>query len=117
MTVESNDMARVIEELEDENDALICTLARIESINEEGIPGELVWRMSDGESPTLVWREHRGLSQSDLAEASGVSIDEIRRVEANDGEPGFLAMAEIARVLKVEMEMLLPVPYEGRARR
>jgi hypothetical protein len=112
-----NDMARVIEEPEDENDALICTLARIESINEEGIPGEMVWRMSDGENPTLVWREHRGLTRDQVADAAGLPVEQVQPVDSGDEEPGFLAMAEIARVLRVEMEMLLPVLPEGRARR
>ena len=117
MSTANSDIARELEEIEDERDGLAATLARIESLNQEMIPGEIVWRISDGECPVSVWREHRGLSRENLAEAASVPLRAIERVESGEGEVGFLIMAEIARVLRVEMEMLLPVPPEGRAAR
>lgn len=114
MSSNANDIVRELEEVEDERDALAITLARIESMNEEPIPGDIVWRISAGELPVAVWREHRGLTQADLAAAACVDLGVIRSIEAREGEPGFYATAEIARVLRVEMEMLLPVPPQGR---
>lgn len=117
MSATGNDIVRELEEIEDERDALAATLARIESLNEELVPGEIVWRLSDGENPVRVWREHRRMTRDALADAAKLPPSVVERIEEGEGEAGFLAMAEIARILDVEMEMLLPVPTEGRPRR
>ena len=48
-------------------------LARIKAGTEELIPSAVVDRLLAGDAPLMVWREHRGLSQSELARQSSVN--------------------------------------------
>ena len=50
-------------------DAAIESLAR----GEELVPSEVVYAIIDGKNPIRVWREHRGLTQQQLAAAAFVS--------------------------------------------
>ena len=40
---------------------------------EELIPSEVTYAILDGENPIKVWREFRGLTQQQLADAAGIS--------------------------------------------
>jgi ribosome-binding protein aMBF1 (putative translation factor) len=117
MSASHNELARELEEVEDERDALLSILAGIEAINQETIPAEIVWRLSDGEAPVKVWREHRGLTSEELATAAHLDVDVVERIERNEQPADFVTIAEIARALRLDMEMLLPVPDEGRTPR
>lgn len=57
--------------------------ARIKAGTEELIPSAVVDRLLAGDAPLMVWREHRRLSQAELARQSGVN-----RVQINDIEAG-----------------------------
>ncbi len=108
MNGRSNRPAREVEELEDQVDALAARLARIETANDEFIPWDMHKRLSTGESPIKVWREHRGMSAADLAAASGVSAGQLATLEAGTSEPGLRLMARIARALRVDVDDLVP---------
>lgn len=58
------------------------TLARIKAETEELIPSAVVDRLLAGDAPLMVWREHRGLSQAELARQSGVNRIQIIDIEA-----------------------------------
>jgi ribosome-binding protein aMBF1 (putative translation factor) len=55
---------------------------RVERGEDELIPLEIAERRVAGESTVRIWREHRGLTQEDLAKASNVSRPMIAAIEA-----------------------------------
>jgi hypothetical protein len=49
---------------------------------EELVPADVVNRILDGESVVTVWREHRGMTQTALAKAAGLSTAYVSQIEA-----------------------------------
>jgi DNA-binding XRE family transcriptional regulator len=112
MSKTSNTQAREIEELEDQVDALFARLARIETANDEFISWEMHKRLSEGESPVKVWREHRGISPGELAKAAGIPELQLVDLEAGGTEPGLRVMARIARALRLDVDDLIPAQQD-----
>ena len=52
---------------------------RLAAGEEEFIPAEYVNRLLDRENPVLVWREFRGMTSKQLAEAAGITALIFRR--------------------------------------
>jgi len=73
------------------------------------LPGALVDRLLDGESPVRIWREHRGLSARRLAEMSSVSAGYLCEIEAGRKPGSSTALHGIAQALRVPMETLISV--------
>ncbi len=74
----------------------------LEAGQEELIPSEVVERLVSGQSPIKVWRQYRGLSQAQLAEAIGVSQAYVAQLETGQrqGKPDlFKKMAEALGVV------------------
>lgn len=106
--------------LEDAEDAADAETARriqagIANGSEELVPAELVDRIIDGENPTRVWREYRGMSQEDLAKAAEVSRPAISQIETGKTEPTLATAARIARALTVDIDDLVNLPAKGDA--
>jgi DNA-binding XRE family transcriptional regulator len=69
---------------------------------------EEVDRLSAGEHPIRVWREHRGLTLRALAEQASVTASYLSEIE-NGRKPGSVAaILRLARALKVPAEDLVP---------
>src|SRR5689334_6638441 len=98
---DSNAAAREIEALEDQLDATLLKLARVEQANEETVPFEVVRRLSDGDVPVVVRREHRGLSREQLAEAAQVNLEMLEAIESGREDVPLRVMQALARVLRV----------------
>ncbi len=81
--------------------------ADIAAGREELIPSELVDRMLDGESPLRVYREHRGLTQSALAAASGVNRVQIADIEARRKSGSIDTIRKLADALRVTIDDLV----------
>jgi hypothetical protein len=84
-------------------------VASIESGESEALPAEMVERLTHGESPVLVWREHRGLSRRELAVACTLSEAVVIAAEAS---PECLSLADatlLARALAVDVDDLAPL--------
>ena len=79
-------------------------MAAIEA-GEEMVPGEMVERMIAGESPVKVWREHRGLTQTQLAEKAGLSQAALSNIEAGS-RPGVDAAVLISKALGLDVDDL-----------
>ena len=98
----------MLEALEDRADAAALTGfgERLTRGEEETLPAAMVDRLLTRESPLRVWREHRGLTQSQLGEAAGVAQSMVAMIERGDRRGTVDTLAAIARVLKVELDDL-----------
>jgi ribosome-binding protein aMBF1 (putative translation factor) len=115
-TTDGNTVSREIEELEDRLDAALLKLARVEQANDEAVPLAVVQRLSDCAVPTKVWREYRGLSQQELAEAACVSVELVARVENGKEDVPLRVMHAFARALNLELDDLVPWSEQGELR-
>lgn len=50
-----------------------CAKATLSTGDDALVPAVIVDAILGGESPVRIWRQHRGLSQSQLGEAAGIS--------------------------------------------
>lgn len=82
--------------------------ARIERGEEEWVSAKMVDRLAGGENPLLVWREYRGLTQSQLAETAGVGQSYIAMIEKGERRGSVTKLSAIARALKVNVDDLIP---------
>lgn len=59
---------------------------------EELIPAEVTYAILDGANPVRVWREQRGLTQQQLADAAGISTPYLSQIESGKrtGCPDFI---------------------------
>jgi ribosome-binding protein aMBF1 (putative translation factor) len=80
--------------------------ARVGPGKDEYVPIEITKRLSAGEAPVRVWREHRGLSAGALASRAGLSAAYLSQIEAGKKPGSFEAMAKLARALGVDLEDL-----------
>lgn len=74
---------------------------------EEAIPAEIVRRLISGESKVKVWRNHRGLTARELADATDLSAPYISEIESGRKEGSISAMKKIAEALKVDLDDLV----------
>ena len=79
---------------------------RLERGHDELIPFEMVERRSAGEKPLRIWRQHRGLTQEGLAEASRVSRAMIGAIEAGHKTGGVATLKKLAVALNVDLDNL-----------
>lgn len=98
-------MAR-LEDAQDREDAVAIRTALMQG-DEERVPAAVADRLMGGEAPLRVWREHRGMSQQQLAEAAGVSQAMITMIETGRRTGQVSTLRRVAGVLEVDMEDLL----------
>jgi DNA-binding XRE family transcriptional regulator len=71
---------------------------------EELVPGQVTFAILDGENPIKVWREHRGLTQQQLADAAGISASHLSQIESGK-QPGTAdVLAAIAEALNLSLD-------------
>ena len=87
--------------------AALAVEARIAAGTEELVPAQVADRLIDGEAALRVWREHRGLSQSALARASGVSRVQIVDIEAGRNTGSARTLRRLADALDVAVDDLI----------
>ena len=80
--------------------------ARIKRGGDELIPLTITERRLAGESPVRIWRDHRALTQEELAKASKVSRGMIAAIEAGHKTRGITMLKSLATALKVDLENL-----------
>ncbi|WP_377846474.1 helix-turn-helix domain-containing protein [Bosea sp. UC22_33] len=80
---------------------------RLEAGEEELLPAAMVERLLAGESPIRVWREHRGLSVSGLAQAAGLSQPYLSQIETGARRPAGEKLERIAQALHVQSDDLV----------
>ena len=105
-----NALARELEEMEDQRDAVTFMLARMEQANDESHPWWVVERLHAGEPPVAVFRDLREIARDDLAAAAGVDPGIVASIETGEHECGIRLLAVIARALQVDLDDLVPWP-------
>lgn len=78
--------------------------AAIESGEEELIPSEVVYAILDGENPIKVWREYRGLTQQQLADAAEISKPYLSQIETGKRKGTTDILSAIAKALNVSLD-------------
>jgi len=78
--------------------------AAIERGDEELIPSEVTYAILDGDNPLKVWREYRGLTQHQLAEAAGISTPYLSQIETNKRVGTTEVLIAIAKALCVTLD-------------
>lgn len=93
-----------------EDRADVATLAsfaeRLARGEEETVTAVVVDRLLAGEQPVRVWREHRGLTQAQLAEAAGVTQSMVAMIERGDRRGTVDTLIVIARALNIDLDDL-----------
>lgn len=79
----------------------------LERGEEETIPADYVRRTIAGERPLRVWRDYRGLSQTALAEMSGVNRVQIVNIEAGTKNGSVETLKKLADALGVTVDDLI----------
>ena len=96
----------LLEELEDIRD-LDAALAKPDR---RMIPFEVTPAILDGASPIRAWREHRGRSQSDLAQAAGIGANQLAAIEDGTRAPTPVALRKLAKALHAHVDDLSGSP-------
>jgi DNA-binding Xre family transcriptional regulator/PHD/YefM family antitoxin component YafN of YafNO toxin-antitoxin module len=106
------DYLALVERLEDAEDIATANavLERIARGEEELIPSAVVERLLDGVNPITVWREHRGMTISALADQAGLSQSYLSQIEAGKREGRIGVLSKLARALSVDLDDLVPAP-------
>ena len=73
----------------------------------EYLPAELVHRILDGKNPVKAYREHRGLTQKDLAEKVGLNPVYISQIETGKRIGSTKTLGKIAKALDVDLDDLV----------
>ena len=71
---------------------------------EELIPSEVTYAILDGGNPVRVWREHRGLTQQQLAEGVGISVPYLSQIESGKRGGSAEVLAAIAKELGLSLD-------------
>ncbi len=87
--------------------------ARIESGEEELIPAHVPYAIIDGENPVKVWREYRGLTQQQLAEAAGISAAYLSQIETGKRAGKTAVLQAIARAMNLDLDDVVYNPPLG----
>lgn len=102
------DYQHFLELLEDEADAR--AVAEFHESYTAGreflVPDEIVRRELAGESPIKLWREHRGLTQQELAKRAGISKPYLSQIETGKRQGTVETLAAIARSLDIPLDVL-----------
>lgn len=94
------------EYIEDLQDIADCNeiKARIERGEGEYFPASVVDALIDGENPIKVYREYRGMTQAELAEKVGLSVEMIKKIEGGKSDGSVKTLKAIATALKLDLD-------------
>jgi DNA-binding XRE family transcriptional regulator len=100
MYVYLSEEAEMLQDIRD-YDAVKSAIDRGE---EELIPDQVTFAILDGLNPIKAWREYRGLTQRQLAEAAGISPPYLSQLEAGKRAGATEVLLSIAKALQVTLE-------------
>lgn len=105
VTITKQEYERLKEAAEDLAD--IVAFDRAVARDDEPIPLDTVKRMIDGESPLRVYRDLRGLTQTELGQRAQVNRVQIADIEAGRKAGSVETVRKLAQALGVTMEDLV----------
>ncbi len=76
--------------------------------DEERIPIEIVDRLIEKENPIRVWRDHRGLTQRQLATEVGINAAYLSQIETGRRGGSSKVLRAIANALGVDLDDVVP---------
>lgn len=82
---------------------------------EELIPAAMVDRLLSGENPIRVWREHRGLTATALADRAGIAQGYLSQIETGKREGTIETFRKLVAVLGVSIDDLVGHDLAGQA--
>ncbi len=91
-----------IEMLEDIRDYDVAKQALVEG--EELVPSELTYAILDGKHPVRAWREHRKLTQEQLAESAGISKSYLSQIESGKRRGTTNVLVALANALGLDLD-------------
>jgi len=71
---------------------------------EELIPSAVTYAILDGANPIRVWREYRGLTQQQVAEAAGISVPYLSQIESGKRKGSAEVLTAIANALSLDLD-------------
>ena len=75
--------------------------------DDELVPGDVVYRLVDGENKIKVWREYRQMTQIELAEKCGMAQATIAQMEGGKRAGSIAVMKKIAKALRLDLDDLV----------
>ena len=99
------DYERLVASADDASDAEIVRRHKAE--RPAGIPASVVNQLCDGENPVRVWREHRNLTESDLAAHAGITRAFLSQIETGAREMSVSTLRKLSAALETEIDFLL----------
>jgi DNA-binding XRE family transcriptional regulator len=101
---------RLLALVEDREDEVAADRAQARrDAGEEYVPASLVDRIVDGESALKVWREYRGISQSELARVAACRLATISEIENGKAQGKPRLWRAFAEALRVDLEDIMPL--------
>jgi len=104
---------RLMARLEDVADARAAKaiMGRVARGREEIFPADIVARSLDGRIHRIrLWRDYRAMTAEKLAKAAGISRAYLTQIENGKRKGPMELYAKLARILDVEIEMLMTPP-------
>jgi DNA-binding XRE family transcriptional regulator len=98
------DYERLVEAEEMLADVQACDVAKARA--DEHLPLAVADRILGGESEVRIFREHRGLTQAELAEAAGISVPYLSQIERRRRRPSTAVLRRLAERLAVTIDDL-----------
>ena len=74
---------------------------------EESFPIEVADRLLAGENAVKVYRNHRGMTQKQLADAAGINAVYLSQIERGKRTGSTRTLAAIADILRIDMDSLI----------
>ena len=94
------EQAEMLEDIRDYD----TSKASLENGEDELIPSEVVFAILDGMNPIKVWREYRGMTQQQLADAVGISKPYLSQIETGKRIGATEILSAIAKALDVSLD-------------
>jgi DNA-binding XRE family transcriptional regulator len=95
-------------EMAETDEEAAAILERVKAGQEEVFPAEVVHAILDGANPVKVLREHRRMTQKDLAATAGINAVYLSQIERGERAGSLATLSALAKALNVDPAMLFP---------